>query len=82
MQELAALLPRLTPERLGSFLAEVKKRQTDRGGSKLVRKLLQSAGPEALAEALADLRPPAPAIAPQARAPRIRHSPIEPDGGL
>ena len=68
--------------RLGTFRAEVAKRQTDRGGSKLVRKLLQSAGPEALAEALADMRPPAPAVVPQPRAPRIRHSPIEPDGGL
>ena len=82
MQELAALLPRLTPVRLGAFRAEVAKRQTDRGGSKLVRKLLQASGPEALAEALADMRPPAPAIAPQPRAPRIRHSPIEPDGDL
>ena len=82
MQELAALLPRMTPERLVSFRAEIKKRQSDRGGSKLVRKLLQSTGPEALAVALADIRPPMSAVASPARPPRIRHSPMEPDGGL
>ena len=82
MQELVALLPRMTPERLSSFRAEIKKRQSDRGGSKLVRKLLQSTGPEALAEALADLRPPTSTMASPPRPPRIRYSPVEPDGGL